>query len=236
MFLAPCTLPLVPGYLAFISGVSLDTLKTNPRAARRAISRNACAFVIGFSVVFTIFGMLAGLLGAYATAWRDELSTLGGVCIVLFGCLMLGALSMSYFEKEMRLPLPAGVQPGHPVSSGLIGAIFALGWTPCVGPILASILLLATTSTTILTGGFLLAVFSLGLAIPFILTALAYSYAEGFIARFAWLSSSISVLGGVCLVCLGLLMIISDLSVTIVYGERIMHWLGLNFDWVYDWL
>lgn len=231
MFLAPCTLPLVPAYLAFISGVRQSEM--DQPHLRRRIMVNGVAFVIGFTLIFTLFGMLAGFFGGFAGSLRDTLTQVGGVLIIIFGLMMLRVIPMGQFLKERHIVLPANIKPGHPLSAFLIGSIFALGWTPCIGPVLASILLLATTATTVYAGGFLLFVFSLGLAIPFLLTSLLYARASHLIERYARVSATISVIGGVFLIGIGLLLLFDNFGLTVQYGYELFGYLG--FEGLFDY-
>ena len=228
MFLAPCTLPLVPAYLAFISGVKTTDLSTSQqkKEAMRRIRVNAVAFIIGFSLVFIAFGVLAGFLGSFAGQFRGVLSQVGGVFVIIFALMMFNFIKIAPLMKERKLALPVSVKPGNPVSAGLIGITFALGWTPCVGPVLASVLLLASTSTTALSGGFLLAVFSLGLAVPFLLVAILYARAQAAIERYAWISKLISWVGGVFLLFIGILLLTDNFGLTVEYGYQIFNAIG----------
>jgi cytochrome c-type biogenesis protein len=158
MFLAPCTLPIVPGYLAFIAGVSPGEEK----GARGRIVRNAIWFVIGFSVVFVLLGTFAGYVGVAIGPWRTLVARLAGLVIIFFGLTMLGVIKFSFITAEHRARIPKFLSLGRPESSMLIGALFALGWSPCIGPILGTILFIATT-TSAFAGALLLTVFSLGL-------------------------------------------------------------------------
>src|SRR3989344_3063397 len=170
-FLAPCTLPLVPGYLGFISGVSVqdlqDTLKA--KSARRKIFLNGFLFVVGFSFILILLGSLFGLGGSALVQYRIWLSRIGGIFVILFGLFMIGVLRLPFLNVEKNIGRISALKPGNPISSLIFGATFAFGWTPCVGPILGSILTLAASSATIGQGAFLLSVFSLGLAVPFLI-------------------------------------------------------------------
>lgn len=235
-FLAPCTLPLVPAYLGFISGVDQDELKnpkTAPRA-RRKIFLNGLAFIVGFSAVFIVFGVLAGFAGTALAPYRIWLARIGGVLVVLFGLFMLGVFKLPFFQTDKRIPIPSWLTLGRPSSSLFIGGTFALGWTPCVGPILGSILLLAGTSGTALQGGVLLSVFSVGLAIPFLIIAVAFSKATLYIERLSRYLKAVSVIGGVFLILLGLLLATDNFGLTIQYGYE---WLGfINYERLLDYL
>lgn len=195
-FLAPCTLPLVPGYLGFISGVSLKDLQ-DPGKARRVrfkIFLNGLLYVIGFSTVFIILGSLFGLGGQALTKYRVVLAEVGGVLVILFGIFMLGIFNkltiFKYLSAERQFNPVRRLTPGNPFSSLIFGATFAFGWTPCVGPILGSVLLLASASATVLEGAFLLLVFSLGLAVPFLLIALGVGSATRFIQAYLTLAAN----------------------------------------------
>jgi cytochrome c-type biogenesis protein len=206
-FLAPCTLPLVPGYLAFIGGVSLKELDdpTKARAARQRIFLNGVTYVVGFSVIFILLGSLFGLGGASLVRHRLWLSRVGGVVVAFFGLYLLGAHRLKIFqflESDRRLAFRA-LTPGHPASSFVFGATFAFGWTPCIGPVLGSVLLLASTSATVASGAMLLAVFSLGLAVPFLIVAAGVGAASTFLREHAKFFAASSAIGGVLLVLLG---------------------------------
>ena len=235
-FLAPCTLPLVPAYLGFFSGVSLDELKDSGRAlaARRKIFLNGLAFVVGFSVIFIVFGTLAGFAGAALVPYRIWLSRIGGVFVIIFGLFMLGLLKIPLLGREARLHIPAILIKGRPANSLALGAAFGFGWTPCVGPILGSILLLASTSATALSGALLLAVFSLGLAMPFLAIALGIGSASRYLERFSRFLNIISIIGGLFLIGLGLLLLTNNFSLLISYGYRLFRF--INYERLLDYL
>jgi len=235
-FLAPCTLPLVPAYLGFISGVDQDALK-NPetaRAARRKIFFNGLAFIVGFSLVFIAFGVLAGIAGQALAPYRIWMARIGGILVILFGLFMLGFFKLPFFQSDKRIPIPKWLTLGRPLSSLFIGGTFALGWTPCVGPILGSVLLLAGTSATAIQGGFLLAVFSLGLAIPFLIIALLFSRATRYIDSISKYLKWVSIIGGIFLILLGLLLVTDNFGLTIQYGYELLYF--INYDRLLDFL
>src|SRR3989344_332206 len=245
-FLAPCTLPLVPAYLGFISGVDQDALK-NPvtaRSARRKIFFNGLAFIVGFSLIFIVFGVLAGFAGTALAPYRVWLARVGGVLVILFGLFMLGFFSalggsafggkLSALFTDKRIPIPNWLTLGKPSSSLFIGGTFALGWTPCVGPILGSILLLAGTSGTAFTGGVMLTVFSIGLAIPFLLIALAFSQATKFIDASSKYLKWVSIVGGVFLIALGGLLVTDNFGLTIQYGYQLLQF--INYEGLLEYL
>jgi len=174
-FLAPCTLPLVPGYLGFISGVSPEDLKDPQKAGRIRwkIFRNGLFFMLGFGAVFVVWGTLIGFIGASVLAsYRLWLARIGGIFVIIFGLYMLNILKIPLLNREFQFKPPPIFEKGKALNSFILGTAFAFGWTPCVGPILGSILLIASTSTTALQGGLLLTIFSAGLAIPFFVNCL----------------------------------------------------------------
>lgn len=235
-FLAPCTLPIVPAYLGFISGVDQEALK-NPQtalAARRKIFLNGLAFIAGFSLIFIAFGVLAGFAGTALAPYRIWLARIGGVLVILFGLFMLGLFKLPFFQTDKRISIPKWLTLGKPSSSLFIGGTFALGWTPCVGPILGSVLLLAGTSATAAQGGFLLAIFSLGLAIPFLLIALLFSRATKYIDAISKYLKWVSIIGGIFLILLGALLVTDNFGLTIQYGYELFDF--INYDRLLEYL
>lgn len=223
-FLAPCTLPLVPGYLSFISGASVSDLQdpTKSKQARAKIFLNGVFYVTGFSAVFILFGTLFGLGGSIFFEYRDTLIKLGGVFIILFGLFLIapaltqitnGRINVfkyrlfQFLAADRQMKIGGKLTPGKPLSSLIFGGSFALGWSPCVGPILGVILTLAASSATVGQGAFLLFIFSLGLAVPFLLTALAIGWASTHFIKIAKYLNYVSLVGGVFLIILGYMMV-----------------------------
>lgn len=219
MFLAPCTLPIVPGYLVFIAGIPLSALTkdSTKRTARIMVFNNALAFVIGFSIVFIALGASAGFIGALISPWRYLLAKLGGVIIIIFGLSLLGLVRVPVLLQEKHIALPSFLTLGKVSSSALIGVLFALGWSPCIGPLLGTVLLLASNSATTLYGALLLGVFSLGLAIPFLLTALVVAESTVFLSRISKFAHQFTYIGGVGLVLAGTVMLTGNM-------QRLAHW------------
>lgn len=200
-FLSPCVLPLLPGYLSFVSGVSIDRLHVDTRR----VFASTLAFVVGFSVVFTLIGAGAGFVGDLLLAHRRTLQIASGVVLVVLGIAVTGLVPVGRLQRERRL-LPFRPPKGL-LGAGLAGVAFSIAWTPCVGPILASILTLAASGRSPVGGAALLLVYSFGLGIPFTLSGLFFAKAMG---AFSWVKRHfvvIKVVSGVLLVLYGLLMI-----------------------------
>ena len=195
---------------------------------------NGLAFIIGFSAVFIIFGVLAGFAGIALAPYRIWLARLGGIFVILFGLFMLGFFKLPFLQTEKRIPIPKWLTLGKPSSSLFIGAAFAFGWTPCVGPILGSVLLLAGTSGTALQGGIMLTVFSAGLALPFLAIAAIFSKATVYIEKISKYLKAVSVVGGIFLILLGLLLATDNFGLTIQYGYKLFEF--INYDRLLNYL
>ena len=182
-FLSPCVLPLVPPYLIYLTGTSIERFanaETNTRVRRETLAA-ALLFVLGFSTVFVALGASASVIGAVLRAFSGELAILAGIAIIVMGLHFLGLTPMAWFMREKRFDVakPVGLWGAY-----VMGLAFALGWTPCIGPILAAILAVAASEATVAKGAGLLGVYSLGLGVPFIVAALAVEPFAAFLARF----------------------------------------------------
>ncbi|NCO04665.1 MAG: cytochrome c biogenesis protein CcdA [Candidatus Magasanikbacteria bacterium] len=239
-FLAPCTLPLVPGFLGFISGISVSELNGPKQTAqiKKRIIINGILYVIGFTTIFMIMGTFFGVFGVFLSTYRIWLSRIGGSFVIFFGLYLMHVFKGSYFSflhTEHRFNLVGKLTPGKPASSFLFGATFAFGWTPCVGPILGAILLLASTTGTLAQGALLLFVFSLGLAIPFLLIAIGFGHASIYIKKLNKYLNAISIVGGAFLVIIGVLLLTNKLGIWVSifynlfeflnYQERLLNFL-----------
>jgi cytochrome c-type biogenesis protein len=199
---SPCTLPLIPGYLGYISGVS----STRGRASGAAL-----LFVLGFSTVFVALGTAASGLGAALLAHRLALDELAGVAIILLGLFMLGCIRLPFLLRERR-PLLALITKTGPGGALLLGIAFALGWTPCLGPVLGAILLLASSQQTLAAGAGLLLLYSLGLGIPFITAALCLDRFRSVASRLQRHGTALNAAGGLLLVGMGTLIFAGQLN------------------------
>ncbi len=195
-FLSPCVLPLVPPYLVYLTGASLERFadaEAEPRVRRETIAA-ALLFVLGFSTVFVALGASASAIGAVVRAYSGELAILAGIVIIVMGLHFLGLTPIGLLMREKRFEVakPVGLWGAY-----LMGLAFALGWTPCIGPILAAILAVAASEDTVTRGAGMLAVYSLGLGIPFIAAAFAIEPFAAFLARFrAYLGLVEKAMGG----------------------------------------
>lgn len=235
-FLAPCTFPLVPGYLGFISGVSFDDMADpdKAKAARGKILKNGIMFVLGFSLIFIAFGVLAGLAGASIAPYRIWLTRIGGAFVILFGLFMLNVIKIPFLQTDYKIKTPKFFKQGKPSNSFILGAAFGIGWTPCVGPILASILLLASTTATALQGAYLLAVFSLGLAIPFLALAIGFGRLTSLFKKLNRYLPVISIIGGIFLIFIGLLLLTGNSQQWFSFAYRLLDF--INYDGIYNYL
>ncbi len=210
-FLSPCVLPLVPGYVSLISGASVETLQAADRKLLRTVMVNSLCFILGFSVVFVALGAVATSVGQLTHQYHRPLAILAGVIIIVFGLHLTGIFKINALYADKRLH---GMQGGaSPLGAFLIGFAFAFGWTPCIGPILAGILLLAGSQDTVYKGILLLAVYSAGLAVPFLLTSLGVNRFLGFYARFRRHLHAVEVFSGVLLIVFGLLIALGRFTI-----------------------
>lgn len=198
-FLSPCVLPLVPSYLAYVGGDAAGA-----RSRRRAL-RSSLLFILGFSLVFVALGASASLVGALLRAYREPLIVVGGVLVLLFGLVMLGVVRLPFLFRDARARFRG--DSSTPWGAVLLGMAFAAGWTPCIGPVLGSILTLAGATGTLSQGVLLLASYALGLALPFFLAALALESFLRFSAAFRRHLPLVERVAGGLLVAAGLLMV-----------------------------
>lgn len=223
IFFAPCTVPLIPAYLAYISGVTEEEVRTH---ARGRVLRHAFAFVLGFGMVFMVFGLLAGAAGAWLAPVRDVFLRVGGVLVVVLGLFMLGIVRMPSLHRERKATSYVPLAPGNPLASFGLGALFAAGWTPCVGPVLATVLLLASSTETALTGASLLALFAAGFAVPFLLLGIAFEHVARVLTRVTPFLHIITRLGGGFLVLLGAVLVLGRLDIVGQWSYMLVEMLG----------
>ncbi len=217
-FLSPCVLPLVPGYVSLISGASAGHLQAangpSPSQPAQSVLRplmlNSCLFIAGFSLVFIALGAVATTVGQLTRQFHRELAIIAGVVIIVFGLHLTGLLKIKALYADKRLHRMGG---GGPAGAFLVGFAFAFGWTPCIGPILAGILVLAGSQNTVLKGILLLGIYSLGLAVPFLLTSLGVNRFLAFYARFRRHLHKVEVVSGVLLIIFGALIALGRFTI-----------------------
>ncbi|HUZ47619.1 MAG TPA: cytochrome c biogenesis protein CcdA [Terriglobia bacterium] len=210
-FLSPCVLPLVPGYISMLSGLSMEDLKAESNEKVTAlILRNSVAFVVGFSAVFIALGASATAVGRFLLSQHGIFNIVAGAIIIVFGLHLTGLIKIPFLYREARMN---AIAPKRGIAgSFVLGFAFAFGWTPCIGPILSGILALAAIRQTVFQGMFLLAVYSAGLAIPFLLTGFGVGKFIKFYGRFRKHMQAVEVLSGVLLIGIGVLMALNKLT------------------------
>lgn len=208
-FLSPCVLPLVPGYVSLISGASVEELQSTERRLLGTVMLHSVTFVLGFSVVFIALGAVATGVGQVVNEYHSLLSKIAGVIVIIFGLHLTGILKIKALYADKRMHDVKGSSSA--IGSFAVGFAFAFGWTPCIGPILATILVLASAQGTVLKGVVLLAVYSLGLAVPFLLTSLGVDRFLAFYSRFRKHLHTVEVLSGILLIAIGVLIFLNNL-------------------------
>ncbi|HEU5338865.1 MAG TPA: cytochrome c biogenesis protein CcdA [Sulfuricaulis sp.] len=210
-FLSPCVLPLVPGYLSYVAGRSVGELQEAAPLHRRlpALALSLC-FVLGFSTVFLILGVSASAMSQLLLSYRYEANIIGGSIIIVFGLFMTGLLRLGWLQREFRFG--GTMKGGRPLGSYLLGLAFGFGWTPCIGPVLGAILTV-TAMTTQASGISLLAVYSLGLGLPFLLAAVFTAHFVHHMKAMRRLGRPLQIAAGIVMIILGVAMITGYLSV-----------------------
>ena len=214
-FLSPCVLPLIPAYLSFITGVSVAEM-TSPEAVSgkkgtgKEVLVQTILFVGGFSFIFISMGASATFLGGLIATHHRILRIVGGIVVILFGLHLMGVFNVRFLQYERKVHLER--KPAHFLGAAVVGAAFALGWTPCIGPILGSILTLASTQETVTKGILLLALYSLGLAVPFVACSLAIGVFLRVYSRVRGYFRFISLASGAVVVIVGILILSGNLT------------------------
>ncbi|UCH81458.1 MAG: sulfite exporter TauE/SafE family protein [Nitrospiraceae bacterium] len=205
-FLSPCVLPLIPSYVSFITGISFEDFKKGDKARIRKLTIiNSLAFVTGFSTVFVLLGVSSSYVGKFFAVYYDHIRIVGGIIIIVMGLYVMGVIKLDVLSAERRVHLDA--KPRGHFGSFIVGLTFGAGWTPCIGPILGSILLIASTTGSAMEGFKLLVVYSAGLAIPFVTTALLInSFLSHFIAIQKYMRL-IMIISGLLLIGFGIILL-----------------------------
>jgi cytochrome c-type biogenesis protein len=218
-FLSPCVLPLVPGYLAFVSGTSVLAAEGSARVPLARLFARAGAFVLGFTTVFVLLGASATEVGQFLASRGALFAKIAGLVVMVFGLHLLGVLKIPMLYREKRA-LPSARPRSH-AGAFAIGTAFAFGWTPCIGPILGAVLALAAVEESVWHGMGLLAVYSLGLGVPFLLAALGTGYLAQFLARFRRFYQAVEIASGLLLIGVGAL----------IFSGR-LTWLSGQLGWL----
>ncbi len=219
-FFAPCVLPLIPSYLIFISGVSIDHFKKAKASnQRKAMLVHVLAFISGFSFVFVALGVSSSIIGHFLSTYQTYLMRIGGILLIIMGLFSLNLIRIPMLDQEKVIHLkekPIGI-----FGSFVVGVTFSLGWTPCIGPALSSILIIASTTESAWRGAYLLSVYSLGLAIPFIISAVLFDRLLGFLKRCGYVVKYAVKIMGVLLIVIGLLLLTSYFGKLAVWMEEL---------------
>jgi len=214
-FLSPCVLPLVPGYVSLISGAGIEELKSSDGHLLRKVMINSAAFIVGFSIVFVTLGAISTEVGQFLAQYKSLLARIAGAVIILFGLHLTGLFQIKALLADTRLhTLKGGASPW---GAFVIGFAFAFGWTPCVGPILAVVLGFAATQDTVWKGILLLAIYSAGLAVPFLITSFGIERFLKFYNRFKFHMHAVEVASGGLLIVLGILLVMGKFTVIAGY-------------------
>lgn len=219
-FLSPCVLPLIPSYLSFVSGVSLEEMRGEQAHARirLRVVLNSLAFIFGFSVVFVSLGASASYLGGLFMGYRNGIRIFGGIFVLLVGLYLVGAFKIAALDRYLQFNLKD--KPAGYLGSVLVGITFAVAWTPCVGPILGATLALASTSGEVGRGTFLLMSYAAGLGLPFFLSALAIDSFFQLSQQLRRYVQAIHVIGGMLLIVVGVLLITDYMTFLNAYVLR----------------
>jgi cytochrome c-type biogenesis protein len=219
-FISPCVLPLVPSYLMYLSGLSFQQLahSSEHAAVKKAVLMNALLFIVGFSIVFIGFGASASLLGQVLLDYQDAIRKIGAVLMIVFGLHLSGLITLKFLMMEKRVSVTT--RQAGPIASLLIGGTFAAGWTPCVGPILGTMLLYAATKDTLLDGVTLLAFYSLGLGLPLLMASMALNRFLSCFQQMKRYLRLVSGMSGAVLMMMGVLMYLDRVSLLTAFFER----------------
>ncbi len=228
-FLSPCVLPLVPGYVSYMSGLTAgsEDLSTRTKTVRATIA--SLVFVLGFTAVFVPLGATATLIGSFLTDYRNELRILSGAFIIVLGLVFMGIIKIPLLQQEARFHPRPGAGLG---GAAVLGGAFAFGWSPCIGPVLGSVLTLAVgrgTEGTVTEGALLLGVYSLGLGVPFVLAGLGVTRLTSVVGWLRQHTRKVSLASGALLVLVGVLFVTDQLFRISIWMQKAFTAIGLDF-------
>lgn len=215
-FLSPCVLPLVPSYLSFVTGMSLEDLQQG--VDRRRVLLHSALFVTGFTLIFVLLGASASFMGRFLNYYSDWIARIGGIIIIILGLHLMGVLKLTPLMREKRVHVAD--KPTGYLGTLAVGFAFGAGWTPCIGPVLGAVLTMAASQEQLGQGTMLLFVYSMGLAIPFILAALALERFLSAFSRFRRFLPAVQTAAGALLVLLGILLVTGSFTVLAAWLNR----------------
>jgi cytochrome c-type biogenesis protein len=202
-FLSPCTLPILPGYVAYLA--ARCTGVSPAKVEKWRVLAHGAAFVLGFTTLFILLGATASALGRGLLLYRDWITRIGGVIIIGMGLYLTGLIRLPFLDRDLRAHAQPNPRLGY-LSSFFMGIVFSAGWTPCIGPILTSVLMLAAYDASLANGMVLLGVYSLGLGVPFLILALLFDRLGAWLCRLARIARVVSILAGLALIAVGFLL------------------------------
>lgn len=220
-FFSPCFLPLVPVYLIYITGLSTDDIK---KIRVTTIFHSLC-FILGFTIIFTLLGMAASIIGQLIYQYSDILRILGGFLIIFFGLYLTGIIKLPFLNIEKKITLSS--KPAGYLGSILVGMVFALGWSPCVGPVLGGILVFASQTGTVSQGTALLIAFSLGIGLPLFLVSLTVNYFLSLMKKIEKYLGAIHFALGLLLVIIGILLVTNNLQLIVNWFIQVTGYKGI---------
>jgi cytochrome c-type biogenesis protein len=212
-FMSPCVLPLVPSYVSFITGISFEDLRegTESKRIRFLTAMNSIAFILGFSSIFIALGASSSAVGRFFFNYQESIRLVGGILVIIFGLFISGVIKLDFLTRERKFHMSG--KPAGYIGSFLVGMTFAAAWTPCIGPILGTILVYASSKGSASYGLRLLAVYSLGLAVPFFLASMAFSSFLSYSAKIRRYMKWVMAASGLLLIAFGVLLLTNNLRV-----------------------
>ncbi len=224
-FFSPCVLPVIPSYVSYITGISFEDLtgQQDRGRIRRITLQNSLLFIAGFSLIFVLLGASSSFIGSVLSDHQEAIRKIGGLLIVVMGLYIAGVLKVGFLSQEKRLRLRS--KPAGLAGSFLVGVAFAAGWTPCIGPVLGSILLYAGTANSVTSGMELLSAYALGMGVPFLLTSFAINTALSYFRRISRYMRVISFASGLFLVVAGVLLFTGNFNALGRYTSMLSLWI-----------